>query len=111
MADLKPEERTGAKVLEKVKEIRKAIPKDELAASKPARAPKVSKISKVIQAPAPLETPEELIRKLLDATSTHMQAFNIHALLSEITGLLSDDSIPATTLSSVDNKTGAPAAI
>ena len=108
VAELKPEERTGAKVLEKVKEIRKAIPKDELAASKPARAPKVSKISKVIQAPAPRETPEELIRMLLDATSTHRQAFNIRSLLQEITRLMSDDSIPNTILSSVDNKTGAP---
>jgi hypothetical protein len=108
VADLKPEERTGAKVMAKVQEIRKAIPKEELAASKPARAPKVST---VIKAPAPRETPEELIRMLLDATSTHRQAFNIRSLLQEITRLMSDDSIPNTILSSVDNKTGAPAAI
>ena len=111
VAELKPEERTGAKVMAKVQEIRKAIPKEELAASKPARAPKVSKISKVIQAPAPRETPEELIQKLLTATASHRQAFNIHSLIQEIIRLMSDDSIPVTTLSSVDNKTGAPAAI
>ncbi|MEI6323491.1 MAG: hypothetical protein WCP60_10355 [bacterium] len=111
VAELKPEERTGARVMAKVQEIRKAIPKEELAASKPARAPKVSKISKVIQAPAPLETPEELIQKLLTATASHRQVFNIHSLLQEIIRLMSDDSIPVTTLSSVDNKTGAPAAI
>jgi hypothetical protein len=108
VAELKPEERTGAKVMAKVQEIRKAIPKEELEASKPARAPKVSKL---IKAPAPRETPEELIQKLLTATASHRQVFNIHSLLQEIIRLMSDDSIPVTTLSSVDNKTGAPAAI
>jgi len=98
-ADLKPEERTGPKVMEKVKEIRNGIPKDELAASKPARAPKVSK---VIKAPAPSENPEELIQKLLTATASHRQVFNIRALLSEIARLLSDDSIPVSQVSSVD---------
>jgi len=99
VAELKPDERTGAKVMAKVQEIRKAIPKEELAASKPARAPKVSR---VIKAPTPLETPEELIQKLLTATASHRQVFNIRALLSEIARLLSDDSIPVSQVSSVD---------
>ena len=99
VAELKPEERTGAKVMAKVQEIRKAIPKEELAVSKPARAPKVSR---VIKAPAQLETPEELIQKLLTATASHRQVFNIHSLLQEIIRLMSDDSIPVTQVSSMD---------
>jgi hypothetical protein len=38
--ELQPEERTGPKILEKVKEIRKGIPKEVLAAAKPERKPK-----------------------------------------------------------------------
>ena len=99
VAELKPEERTGPRVMAKVQEIRKAIPKEELATSKPARAPKVSRI---INAPSPSETPEELIQKLLEATASHRQVFNIHSLLREIIRLMSDDSIPVTQVSSMD---------
>ena len=103
VSELKPEERTGAKVMEKVKEIRKAIPKEELAAEKPERA---TRATKVIKAPAPRETPEELIQKLLDATATHRQVFNIHSLLHEVIRLMRDDSIPVTELSTMDKESG-----
>lgn len=105
VADLKPEERTGAKVMAKVKELRKSIPKEELAASKPARAPKVSKISKVIQAPAPRETPEELIQKLVNMTSSHHHGVKIRAVLIVISRLFAEPKNTEENLSTVDNQT------
>ena len=105
VADLKPQERTGAKVMAKVKEFRKSIPKEELAASKPARAPKVSKISKVIQAPAPRETPEELIQKLVNMTSSHHHSVKIRAMLIVISRLFAEPKNTEEDLSMVDNQT------
>jgi len=102
VAELKPDERTGAKVMAKVQEIRKAIPKLELEASKPARAPKVIKVK---PAPAPRETPEQLIKTLVDLTSTHPQENNIRMLLEEVARLLAADSTPADNLSTEDKKT------
>ena len=86
VADLKPEERTGAKVMAKVQEIRKAIPKDELAASKP-------------------ETPEELIQKLVNITSSHHHGVKIRAMLIVISRLFAEPKNTEENLSTVDNQT------
>jgi hypothetical protein len=102
VADLKPEERTGAKVMAKVQEIRKSIPKEELAASKPARAPKVTN---VVKPPAPRETPEELIQKLVNITSSHHHGVKIRVMLIVISRLFAEPKNTEENLSTVDNHT------
>lgn len=86
VAELKPEERTGPKVMEKVKEIRKSIPKKELEAAKPERAPKTPRVA--VSKTAVVAEPKDLISDVIRLTAGHKHNANIRQKLEEVLALL-----------------------